>query len=304
VGASRAGSQHRRTFHDHVGARCLTTWFAVICQCDGSPGHLASDWRSPVRSGRTRAEFEGPVARSDNEHQAELSEPRSAAAAAQSNPHSRRRAAAEPLSARLGIAPEAGFEGPPAGVPSPGNSRRSLAARFAGLRERPDKTKVENASLRRAAFDAMPAAQVVLDRDDKLLLATELGRRMFALTNADLGRPIKNLNLFSCPIELAKHLDRLHQEHKPIEIKRVCWCNGTEDRVLDVRMVPLGRGHELVGTSVSYEDVTELCRLERQLEETRHALERAYYELGAMIEQFEIQLEETTGDDRGARHRQ
>ena len=138
----------------------------------------------------------------------------------------------------------------------------------------------------------MPAAQVVLDRDDKLLLATELGRRMFGLTTADLGRPIKDLKLFSCPVELEKHLDRLRQERKPIEINRVCWCDGTEDRVLDVGIVPLPLGDELAGTSVSYNDVTELCRLERQLEETRHELDRAYYELGSMVEQFEIQLEE------------
>ena len=67
----------------------------------------------------------------------------------------------------------------------------------------------------------------------------------------DLGRPINELALFSCPIELEGHLDQLRRERKPIEIQRVCWAGGNEDWVLDVRVVALPLHDELVGLIVS-----------------------------------------------------
>jgi two-component system CheB/CheR fusion protein len=185
----------------------------------------------------------------------------------------------------------AGFEERLVDVLLLANSRQT-EARSARLRGRSGRSMIENRPLRRAAFDAMPVAQLVLDPDDNLVLVTELARRMFALTDADLGRPIQDLEPFSRPVELREHLDHLRRERQPIAIEAVGWGDGMRDRVLDVRIVALALENDLVGASVSYTDVTEAHRLERQLDDIRRELGHACERLQATVEQFEIQLEQ------------
>ncbi len=124
------------------------------------------------------------------------------------------------------------------------------------------------------------------------MLATDRARRMFALGPSDVGRPITDLQLSSYPLELQEHLDEVIQGRKPVEVKQVRWRRGTQERVLDVRITPLSVENGLLGTNITYSDLTERRLLERRLAETRRELADACDELWASTHQLELNLEQ------------
>jgi two-component system CheB/CheR fusion protein len=147
-------------------------------------------------------------------------------------------------------------------------------------------------NLREAAFNIGGGAQLVLDASGVLVMANELGRRMFGLVSGDFGRPLKDLEVSYRPVELRSHLDKLAAELRSLEVKSVPWLSGEEERVLDVRLVPLVSDGALMGTSISYLDVTESHRLHEQLQASKRELEQAYEELQATVEELETTNEE------------
>jgi two-component system, chemotaxis family, CheB/CheR fusion protein len=151
-------------------------------------------------------------------------------------------------------------------------------------------TEAEN--LREAAFDVTGSAQIVLDHNRTLVMANNSARRLFALGLNDFGRPLQDLELSYRPIELRSHLDMLDRELRPIEAKDVHWRTGENDRVLDVRLLPLVGDGVAMGTSITYSDVTETHRLEEQLSGSKRELEQAYEELQSTVEELETTNEE------------
>ena len=148
-------------------------------------------------------------------------------------------------------------------------------------------------SLRDNAFDAGPAAQVILDRDGRLVAVNHAARQLFGLAHSDLGRPIQDLEISYRPIELRSHLDRLRAEGRPIEVAGVRSRHpGLDGRVLDVLLTPLTNGGDFDGTSVSYVDVTHPQRLQEELERSKHDLEQAYQALQSTVEELETTNEE------------
>ncbi len=147
-------------------------------------------------------------------------------------------------------------------------------------------------NLREAAFDTSANCQFVLDANRVLVMANAAARRMFGLGLSDLGRPIQDLELSYRPIELRSHLDRLANERRTIEIQAVRWRQDKQEQILDVRMTPLLIDSALLGTSVSYADVSETQRLQQQLATVRHELEQAYEELQSTVEELETTNEE------------
>jgi two-component system CheB/CheR fusion protein len=149
-----------------------------------------------------------------------------------------------------------------------------------------------NDDLREAAFDIGSAAQVVLDAAGALVMANEAARRMFGLGPGDLGRPIQDLELSYRPIELRSHLDSIAGELRIIDIASVRWRLGGHERTVDVRITPLLGDGMLLGTSVSYSDVTDTHELEEQLTSSKRELEQAYEELQSTVEELETTNEE------------
>ncbi len=147
-------------------------------------------------------------------------------------------------------------------------------------------------NLREVAFDVTGPANVVIDADGIVVMSNESARRMFGLSNVDLGRPVQDLELSFRPLELRSHLETVTSTGRPVEVNAVPWRHGDQDRLLDVRISPLTGGKGSLGTSVSYADVTEASHLQQQLADSREKLETAYEELQATVEELETTNEE------------
>ena len=147
--------------------------------------------------------------------------------------------------------------------------------------------------LRDTAFDATPVAQILIDREGRLSQANQQAKRTFGLTHADLGRPVQDLELSYRPVEVRSQLEVARTERRNVGIAGVSWTMaGGETRVFDVQVTPLLNGSEVVGTTVTYLDVTTAHRLQDELRNSKHDLEQAYEELQTTVEELETTNEE------------
>jgi two-component system CheB/CheR fusion protein len=147
-------------------------------------------------------------------------------------------------------------------------------------------------SLREAAFDIAGGAQVVLDADRVVVMASSAARRMFNLGFHDLGQPIQDLELSYRPLELRSHLDGVSSALRVADVKAVHWRSGDEDRILDVHLAPMLNDGVFLGTTISYVDVTDEQRLREALATSKRELEQAYEELQSTVEELETTNEE------------
>ncbi len=146
--------------------------------------------------------------------------------------------------------------------------------------------------LREAAFELASVPQVVLDITGRLVMANIPARRMFGLGAPDYGRPVQDLDLSYRPVELRAHLDAMAREPRTIEIAAVRWTRGERERVSDIRVTPVLVDGVVLGTSITFEDVTETHRLGNEISNSKHELEQAYEELQATVEELETTNEE------------
>jgi two-component system CheB/CheR fusion protein len=147
--------------------------------------------------------------------------------------------------------------------------------------------------LRETAFDVGAGAHLVLDSDRSLVMANDEARRMFDVSRGDLGRPIQDLEFSYRPLELRGRLDAVANDLIGLEVSAVRWVSRQgEEHVLNVSVTPLLSDGELIGTSISYTDVTDTRRLQEQLVRSKHELEQAYEELQSTVEELETTNEE------------
>jgi two-component system CheB/CheR fusion protein len=148
--------------------------------------------------------------------------------------------------------------------------------------------------IRDAAFDLAPVAQLVVDDDGRLALANQRARTLFGLTEADLGRPLKDLEVSYRPIDLRSAIDQAHAERRSVSLGNVRWPSATGDgRRLDVHLAPVRtETGSALGTSVTFDDVSGHLQLRDELEHSKRDLELAYEELQATVEVLETTNEE------------
>jgi two-component system CheB/CheR fusion protein len=147
--------------------------------------------------------------------------------------------------------------------------------------------------LQAGAFDAAPAAQVVVDGDGVVVLANAHARSLFGLSATDVGRPLKDLELSYRPVDLRSNLDLAYTERRTVSIGPVSAALSASDaRGFEVHITPLHSGERLLGASIVYHDVTRQRRVEEELETARRELETAYEELQSTVEELETTNEE------------
>jgi len=148
-------------------------------------------------------------------------------------------------------------------------------------------------AVRETALDAAPVAQVTLDAEGTVVLVNRQARALFGLSGNDIGRPLKDLELSYRPVELRSNLELAHSERRTILLSQVSIIvEGGEVRELEVSVIPLFSGEQLVGTTVTYADVTAQRRLQNELEGSKRELENAYEELQSTVEELETTNEE------------
>jgi two-component system CheB/CheR fusion protein len=148
--------------------------------------------------------------------------------------------------------------------------------------------------LRMLVFDSNPVAQIVLDVKGHLFMMNERAQALFGLVSRDIGRPVQDFELFYRPVALRPPLTQTHLEHRLIGFKDVFFAGATgENHWYDVQVIPMMDSNDtILGTLLTYTDVTLMKRLHDQLEQTNQELETAYEELQSTNEEMETTNEE------------
>jgi two-component system CheB/CheR fusion protein len=144
-----------------------------------------------------------------------------------------------------------------------------------------------------AAFDLSPVAQVVVDAEGVIGAANVRARMLFGLGAADVGRPLKDLELSYRPVDLRSSLDAAFGQRRGAVLGDVRFrTESGEELDLEVHVDPLLDGRTVLGAAISFFDITALGRLRDELDGSRVELENAYEELQSTVEELETTNEE------------
>jgi two-component system CheB/CheR fusion protein len=148
--------------------------------------------------------------------------------------------------------------------------------------------------LRDSAFSASPVAQVVIIAEDIVALINQQAELVFGLSNRDVGRPLRDLEVSYRPVELRGYIEQAKVERRGIRIKDVEWQRGPGESIwLEIHINPLvDADNGLLGVSVVFHDVTAARALLDELAHANRQLESAYEELQSTNEELETTNEE------------
>jgi two-component system, chemotaxis family, CheB/CheR fusion protein len=147
--------------------------------------------------------------------------------------------------------------------------------------------------IRDAAIDAAPVPQIVVDAAGTLVFANHQARATFKLAAGDIGRPLQDLEISYRPAELRSTIEQAFDERRPVLLGRVEWTSAPgETRMFDILVTPVISQGQILGSSISFADVTGQRRLQDELDRSRRELEVAYEELQSTIEELESTNEE------------
>jgi two-component system, chemotaxis family, CheB/CheR fusion protein len=163
-----------------------------------------------------------------------------------------------------------------------------------------DEPEVEGA-VHRAALEASPVAQLLVDAAGHIALVNDRARSLFDLRGGEVGRPLRDLQISYRPVELRSLIERVDTERRPVVVKEIEWhLLGGETRWLDLSIAPLAdRAGAILGTLITWTDVTAPRGLQQELERSHQELETAYEELQSTNEELETTNEElqSTGEE-------
>lgn len=154
---------------------------------------------------------------------------------------------------------------------------------------------IQSVSIRDATFNANPLPQLVVSCDGFLMSANEKAQTLFALNPTDMGRPVKNLECFYRPLELHSYIEQVLAGRQTLNIREVEWVTSTgTSQYFDVQLIPLSdlSNGNLLGVAITFTDVSQMKRLQQELEHTHQEMETAYEELEASNEELETTNEE------------
>jgi two-component system, chemotaxis family, CheB/CheR fusion protein len=149
------------------------------------------------------------------------------------------------------------------------------------------------ARVRELVADALPIAHLVVDTGGLITAINERARSAFGLVAVDVGRPLQDLEISYRPLDLRSMIDEAYRSRRPVKVQDVERRGPlAEAQYFDVEVVPLLDRGILLGTSISFTDVSGYNRVYRELERSKHALETASEELQSTNEELETTNEE------------
>ncbi|MET8999996.1 CheR family methyltransferase [Amycolatopsis sp. NPDC004169] len=147
--------------------------------------------------------------------------------------------------------------------------------------------------LREHAFSASPVAQIVFTEGETTALINAQAEVAFGLSERDVGRPLRDLDVSYRPVALRAYVEQARMERRSLRIKDVEWRRGGETVWFEVHVNPLvNKSKALLGVSVVFHDVSWARQLLTELEHTNRQLESAYEELQSTNEELETTNEE------------
>jgi len=147
--------------------------------------------------------------------------------------------------------------------------------------------------LREHAFSASPVAQIVFTEGETTALINAQAEVAFGLSDRDIGRPLRDLDVSYRPVALRAYVEQARLERRSLRIKDVEWRRAGETVWYEVHVNPLvNKDKSLLGVSVVFHDVSWARQLLTELEHTNRQLESAYEELQSTNEELETTNEE------------
>src|SRR4051794_21280152 len=145
----------------------------------------------------------------------------------------------------------------------------------------------------REALMSSSSALLVLDGEARVSLTNRRGDALFSLGPRDVGRPFQDLDVSFRPVELRSAVQQAHAQGQAVLLRDTEWRRGSERFWFDIQVVPLQEadGH-LLGTLLSFTDVSRSVELREELEYANRELETAYEELQSTNEELETTNEE------------
>ena len=170
---------------------------------------------------------------------------------------------------------------------------RLLSTAQNGYTERRSITAPPGERIRETAFDVDMMAQLVTDRDGTVTLVNSVARRLFNLREADVGRPLHDLEVSYRPVDLRSMVERAKAALRPVVVRETSWPLGDgQPRWIDTHAIPLLDEGELIGMKLVFTDVTNYKLLQAELEASHSEIETAYEELQSSAEELETTNEE------------
>ncbi|HDR73209.1 MAG TPA: PAS domain-containing protein [Methanoculleus sp.] len=174
----------------------------------------------------------------------------------------------------------------------PAMRRRGPPVEIPAMREAAREPDI--ATLQEVAFNAAQTAQIVMDVEGTLVLANTRAQSLFDLHEKDLGSPFRDLEISYKPVELRSPIEQVMARKTPAyvpDVQRILPDGSTQ--FLAVKIVPLTiNSGDMVGVSVTFQDMTSYKELEAEFLESNARLEASYEELNSANEELETTNEE------------
>jgi len=176
---------------------------------------------------------------------------------------------------------------------APLRERLMILSQAAGSSEDHDNA-TRQIRLHELASEASPLAHMVVDALGNLALANHHARRLLDIRAGDIGRALKDLDLSRRPVDLRGPIDQSFRDRRSIAISGVDYPSPDGSiRRFEVQVAPLfADGGAIVGTSVTFNDVTNEAALRAELDRSKQEVETAYEELQSSNEELETTNEE------------
>lgn len=143
--------------------------------------------------------------------------------------------------------------------------------------------------VRDLSYNNSPFPQLVVDTEGNLSLANDQACAAFHITPVDIGKPFRDLDISYRPMELRGPLEQVFSGRKAVRVPHVDRhpTDGATQQ-FEVDIVPLlEEGRTVLGASLTFRDVSEIVKLQGQLQHSKQALETAYEELQSTNEELE-----------------
>jgi len=149
------------------------------------------------------------------------------------------------------------------------------------------------ARLRQVAFETDNTAQLIVDSAGVLISSTAGATQQFAVGPADIGKPLRELEVSYRPVDLRTAMDRVAAEQREVTIKEVHHFVAGHPRYFDVTVMPIFDDRRvMLGMRIVFNDSTSFHHLQSELNASKQELETAYDELQSTNEELETTNEE------------
>ena len=149
------------------------------------------------------------------------------------------------------------------------------------------------AAMADAAFDAHPFAEVMLDRELRVLRVNRRARHFFGIGQNQVGRALQDLDALARPGELRGAIDESLRDRRSVtasELHLTLATGGVE--TFAVHVVPVLVNGAIDAVGLTFEEVSRYVKLREELERSQRELEAAYEALQSTVEELETTNEE------------